>query len=474
MPPVARVLDWLPEFGSKRMSPFLALAQVFIADRWQVSRMLHHGRALFRQPPDCLEQIAVACRMRFADTPPLLDLVDFLEQNSRVQQLWKRAKARIDFPPLEVNIWQPSVGAPRQWNPPPLLNENDLCDWLQLTWPQLQWLAGLWPSSQNGSQHYHFSWVPKKQGQRLIEAPKAKLKRIQLKVLDDILSAVPIHESAHGFCVGRSVVTCVQPHVGKPFCLKMDLQHFFPCIPVGRIHHIFRTIGYPPKVALVLARLCTVCTPTAVLSASEQAIQRQKDREVFDRDDDSQVHSKNDGCEFPQMLQRHLPQGAPTSPSLANLAAFALDLRLEKFSRSQGIHYTRYADDLLFSGVCPRKTYWRWFHSVAAAIVIESGFAVNFRKTRWMPDAQRQSALGTVFNEKTNVRRHDFDRLKATLYNCIRQGPASQNVTGHSDFKSHLAGRIQWIKTLNPTKAQRLLAIFEKIQWQTTGSHGKQ
>ena len=76
----------------------------------------------------------------------------------------------------------------------------------------------------------------------------------------------------------------------------------------------------------------------------------------------------------------HLPQGAPTSPALANLCAFRLDRRLSGLAEAAGARYTRYADDLAFSGDVPFGRMAERFSVQVAAIVAEEGFSVAARK----------------------------------------------------------------------------------------------
>jgi len=100
-----------------------------------------------------------------------------------------------------------------------------------------------------------------------------------------------------------------------------------------------------------------------------------------------------------------------------------------------------------------------------AAILLEEGFAVNHRKTRIMRQGVRQRLAGLVANERPNISRADFDRLKATLNNCIRQGPETQNRMAHPRFRAHLEGRVGWVECVNPSKGRRLRTIFDRISW---------
>ena len=162
----------------------------------------------------------------------------------------------------------------------------------------------------------------------------------------------------------------------------------------------------------------------------------------------------------------HLPQGAPTSPALANMTFYRADCRLNALARAAGASYTRYADDLAFSGDEHFAKRAERFGSHVAAVVEGEGFRVNHRKTRIMRRGVRQHLAGLVANRKMNVPRRDFDRLKAVLTNCVRFGPQSQNRERHPEFKAQLRGKVGFVASVNPAKARRLWAIFERIQWE--------
>ena len=159
----------------------------------------------------------------------------------------------------------------------------------------------------------------------------------------------------------------------------------------------------------------------------------------------------------------HLPQGAPTSPALANLCAFHLDCRLAGLARCVGAEYTRYADDLAFSGDAVFESRVECFSHLAAAIALDEGFRVHFCKTRIMRQGVRQHLAGIVTNQHPNVIRVDFDRLKAILHNCVKFGLDSQNREAHPAFRAHLEGRVNFVESINPAKGERLRRIFDRI-----------
>jgi RNA-directed DNA polymerase len=162
----------------------------------------------------------------------------------------------------------------------------------------------------------------------------------------------------------------------------------------------------------------------------------------------------------------HLPQGAPTSPALANLCAYRLDCRLSGLARRLGAAYTRYADDLAFSGDGELERAARRFQVQVCRVALEEGFEVHTRKSRFMRRGVRQQLVGVVVNTYPNVRRNEYDCLKAILYNCVRHGPASQNREGRADFRAHLLGRVAHVTMLNPARGGRLRSLFERIAWE--------
>ncbi|KQY86203.1 reverse transcriptase family protein [Pelomonas sp. Root1444] len=293
-------------------------------------------------------------------------------------------------------------------------------------------------------QHYRQALIPKRgegAGWRLLEVPEPHLRAVQRRLLAQLLNGLPPHDAAFGYARGRSVVQHAARHVGQGRVLRFDLGDFFSTVRAARVHALFKTLGYSTAVARALTALCTTATPEAWLRAEPRLgwLQRQRLRDP------------------------HLPQGAPTSPAVANLCAFALDARLTGLAERFGARYSRYADDLVISGpaALPVRSVGAW----VAAIAEDEGFVVNPRKTRSLGIAQRQSVCGIVVNDRPNLPRDEFDRLKAVLHRCVVDGPAGQNRDGHADFRRHLQGRVAWATQLNPGKAEKLKALLDRITW---------
>jgi hypothetical protein len=336
------------------------------------------------------------------------------------------------------------------WDVPAIATVEELAVWLRLSPAELAWFADLKTLGRRLSnsprlQHYHYRIVVKPTGAvRLIESPKELMKGLQRRVLEEILNRVPAHAAVHGFVKARSIRTFAAPHAGRHLVLRLDLEDFFPSIRRARVQSIFRTLGYPEAVADLLGGLCTNVAPRAVLR-NVPAELLEKVRRLYG--------------------QMHVPQGAPTSPALANVCAYRLDCRLAGLAEASGAAYTRYADDLAFSGAGAFERGVERFVAHAAAIALEEGFGVNHRKTRVMRRGVRQHLAGLVVNEKVSVPRAEFDRLKATLTNCVRHGAAAENRDGVADFRAHLQGRIAFVAMVQPRRGEKLRRIFEAIEW---------
>ena len=322
----------------------------------------------------------------------------------------------------------------------------ELAAWLEISPGQLGWLADRYTPGERPvsveKAHYSYRWIAKRSGGfRLLECPKSLLKDVQYRIFDEILSRIAPHPQAHGFAVGHSIVSNAQPHVGKRVVVKLDLDNFYPRVRYSRVVAIFRSLGYCREAACWLARLTTSALPT------------------------NAPFPERDSSALDPYFSRHLPQGAPTSPALANLAAYSLDVRLGGLARSFGADYTRYADDLTFSGQQRFLRALPTFLPLVRQVIRQERFRLNRKKLKVIRDNQRQCVTGVVVNDRCNISRKDFDRLKAILTNCVRLGPAGQNRDGVENFAAHLLGRIGHVKQLNPQRGEKLLSLYRQIDW---------
>jgi RNA-directed DNA polymerase len=433
-----------------------ALASAFVCGRWETDELVEQGadalgkRWRWLRPLVGRLLLTVGAQRR----PSRFRVMAFLRQDAGLRRACRENAVRVGGLQRHRPVMAPAGARPASWEVPPLVTVGELADWLDVLPEELDWFADRRHLERRRPagplRHYRYQWLEKRLGgtARLIESPKWRLKTVQRRVLREIVERIPPHEAAHGFCRGRSIRSFVAPHLGRSVVLKIDLQDFFPSISPPRVVAVFRTAGYPEDVAQTLAALCTNWVPDDVwrdFPARGGPRDRWRHEGLFGRP--------------------HLPQGAPTSPALANLCVYRLDCRLAGLAQSVGGHYTRYADDLLFSGDDALKRSVRRFSAAVGAIVREEGFAVNGHKTRIMRQASRQSAAGLVLNRHANVPRDEYDRLKATLHNCMRHGPSSQNRAGVPDFRAHLQGRVAFVESINPARGQRLRELLDRIEW---------
>lgn len=371
------------------------------------------------------------------ELPQLHDAFDAKYERPHIRRLLLRPAHMVRAPfALE------GLNLPR-WDTP-----ADLAAWLDVPLERLDWLMGRahdfreTQADRPLSAHYHPLLKPKRSGGlRLIEIPKPELKQVQRRLLSDLLDAIPTHEGVHGFVRGRSAISHAREHVGRAVVIAYDLRDFFNSIGIARIHALWRTLGYAEGVAEALARLTTARTPLAVRERLLDA-------------------GSIDWMGAKRLASRHLPQGAPTSPALANLCAFGLDLRLEGLAWRFGAHYSRYADDIVFSGPRELAARSRNLQAWVEAIVQAEGFALHPSKTRRMPTHRRQVVTGIVVNERPNLARDVYDRLRARLHACAASGCDAETWT-------QLQGQVGWACQL--VAASRA----QKLQWMLAAVTGR-
>ena len=434
----------------------LALARAMLAGPPTEDGLAARLRACIDATPAWCAPLAARCarlgarRWRQLDFRTLATLID---NDDDFDRAWLSTSTRPDVRRYLLRIadtQRPLPAALERCHVPFWPHAGALAQWLDVP------AAGLWRLAKPAAwqrrtpladQHYRHELLPKRRGGwRLLEVPQPWLMALQRRILDDLLDRIPPHGAACGFVRERSVVDHARAHAGQAVVLKYDLQDFFTSVRASRVHALFETLGYVEDVARTLTALCTTATPEPVLR---------------------RLHAQG-SLAWPQ-LQRlrdaHLAQGAPSSPALANLCAFGLDLRLAALAASVGARYTRYADDLVLSGDARLRGSASRIGIHVARIAHDEGFALNHRKTRALSAGTRQAVCGIVVNAHANLPRDEFDRLKAILHQCVRDGPSAQNRDGRADWRAHLRGRVAWAEQLNAAKAVRLRRMFDRIDW---------
>ena len=285
-----------------------------------------------------------------------------------------------------------------------------LAEALELSSEELAALAG------SAHRRYRLMLLPRPgRAPRAIEAPDEALKAVQRRILRRLLLVrLPVSRHAHGFVPGRSAVTAARDHAGKELVVSFDIRDFFPSVQAAAVRAIAAELGLADADAGDFVKLTT--------------------------------------------LGGRLPQGAPTSPALANLAFRRADARLGGLADSLGLAYTRYADDLAFSG---GEQAGRIDASVRS-ILAGDGFRLAAEKTRRMPRSARQEVCGLVVNDGVRVPRQARRLLRAIIHDAGRRGLAAAARGRGGRFPEWLAGHLAYLAAVDHPAAERLVRALER------------
>jgi hypothetical protein len=223
---------------------------------------------------------------------------------------------------------------------------------------------------------YHTYNIPKRSGGlREISAPRPIILNCQRWIYENILINQELHSSCKGFRKEISITHNASQHLGKKFLLKLDLKDFFPSITFNRVFSVFRKLGYTHKMSYFLASICT--------------------------------------------LEGHLPQGAATSPILSNIIAKRLDNRLNRLAQKFELTYTRYADDLSFSGnKLPIKII-----SYIKQIIEDEGFTVNEKRLNCCLKTKRKIITGiSISSGRATIPRKNKREVRKAVYYIKKNG----------------------------------------------------
>ncbi len=278
---------------------------------------------------------------------------------------------------------------------------------------------------------YHEVYISKKKGgTRTLSVPEDPLKWVQRSLLLVLTHLFPRHKCAHGFERGKSIVTHAGQHVGRKQVYTVDIEEFFPSITRDRVFGMLK--AYPIEASTPVARYLANLTT----------------------------------------YKGALPQGAPTSPILANILCRRLDSRLFKWARQNGYTYSRYADDLTFS--TNKASVPEGDRAFIDKVLLEEGFEVNEEKKRLMPNYKRQMVTGLVVNEKLNLPREKLRGIRALLHNIKEHGWQSQVDRGTlfddgSVWREYITGQLDLSTFHKKQKAQRESHLLVNPSAQLTG-----
>ncbi len=319
---------------------------------------------------------------------------------------------------------------------PVLSTPAELATALSMSVPRLRWLA--FHSDVATRTHYvSFDIKKKSGGVRTLSSPHRSLATAQKWILRQILDRLETEQAAHGFVSGRNILSNAKPHVGKEVVLNMDLENFFPSISFNRVRALFVRIGYSPSVATILSLLCTECPRrTAVFKGQTYLV---------------------------ATGPRGLPQGACTSPALSNQVVRRLDRRLQGLANRMAIAYTRYADDVTFSGDQALKDRIGYVMACIRHVAQDEGFTVNEKKSRVLRKSCAQSVTGLIVNDKPTLCRKKIRQLRAILHRAKHEGLAAQNRENRPNFRAWLEGSIAFLAMTRTELGQQMRSQLEAL-----------
>jgi len=284
----------------------------------------------------------------------------------------------------------------------------------------------LYSVSNNLRGHYRKVQIPKKSGgYRKLSVPDECLKKIQRQISDVLLIHMPVSRYAKAYRFGSTTLKNAKPHVGKSIVLKLDILHFFDSIRYIDVKDkVFPAEVYAENIRILLAMLC--------------------------------------------YYKDFLPQGAPSSPAITNILMYDFDEAVGSWCRERGISYTRYCDDMTFSGDFNSGELIRFVRQELKKM----GFLLNDQKTKIQRAGSQQSVTGIVVNEKSNVSATYRRKLQQELYYCRKFGVAEHlrkiglEVTEET-YLQHLLGKVNYVLQICPSDAEWIHAqkwLFDKLK----------
>ncbi len=267
----------------------------------------------------------------------------------------------------------------------------------------------------NDKNYFSYSITKKSGGSRLISQPSAELKALQSWILKNILDRLKVSPACKGFERQVNIVDNAKPHIGSLAVMCLDLDDFFPTIKVNQVWSVFRMLGYNPRIASVLATLCT--------------------------------------------YQGTLPQGSPASPKLSNLVCLRLDSRILGYVGKRGIMYTRYADDLSFSSYSYTKLIK--VYPFVSRIIRSEDFKLNLSKTRFAGPSRRHQITGLIVNDtRVGIGRIRLRELRAKINHFCK----NSSITQSGQSLEHIKGWLSFVKNVDSKRYEMLIKYVQKKQ----------
>lgn len=289
----------------------------------------------------------------------------------------------------------------------PVINSFEhLCEQLSITEQLLYYLT------YKKEYCYFQKVIPKKdKTERILNVPNLSLKVVQKWILKEILEKIFVSEQAMAFVPNKNGLReNAERHKKNIFLLEMDITNFFGTITEQQVYTLFCNIGYNSKVAGILANLCT--------------------------------------------YNNYLPQGAVTSPYIANLVCYHMDARINGYCSRKDIVYTRYADDLTFSS--DNRMLLNKIEKFIKYIVTDEGFTINDKKTRYLSNDVKKTVTGITINDDSIHVDKKFKRdLRAQIYCSIKLKDYQNN--------SQILGKIAYVNSIEKGFRDKIIRYITNL-----------
>lgn len=243
---------------------------------------------------------------------------------------------------------------------------------------------------------------------RYLNEPSPILKSIQKRILKNVLEEKMISKCAYAYKKGLSTVLNAKNHVGCKVILKLDIENFFDNINFYKVYNsCFNENLYPKKLGMLLTNLC--------------------------------------------VYNGKLPQGSPTSGYISNIVLRNFDCNIDAYCKDKNINYTRYSDDMTFSGEFDIRKLIKYVNE----LLFKEGFRLNKSKIKVVLNTTRQQVTGIVVNEKLNLSKNYKRKVRQEVYYVLKYGVKShikkRNINlSCNKYLSVLLGKINYVLTVNP------------------------
>ena len=248
-------------------------------------------------------------------------------------------------------------------------------------------------------------------GKRIINSPRTFLKVVQYWILDYLLYPLRCHSNCHSYQRGKSILTNSLPHVNRKYVANIDIADFFPSINEEMVFSILRKNNLGEQLSKAIARIVT--------------------------------------------LENGLPQGAPTSPIISNSFLYELDETISQKCQSDGLFYTRYADDMTISG--QNIEHIRGLISFISVQLETLGLKLNEKKTRIASKGGQQKVTGIVVNEVAQPPRK-FRRKIRAMFHQAQNSPEL-----FYEKNNVLRGYVSYLKSFPNLKDNKEISRYNKV-----------